>query len=208
MNKTLAPLSIRIIYWITVISQFLLGLVIIATIAFNVFIYLDISDNLQLHTQFPVEIDFLEVGSLEINDQIVKVEFVEANSKIHFIDTPRFIANKVAIAMLIVSVGFFYLLLIFKKFIKNVKNGDTFNINNIKILKKLSYGLVVLWAFTNIYMFLLYHYIGTRIEMDNIKISSNLNNYSGILFAALLIWVIAHIFIKGLELQEEKDLTI
>ena len=208
MNKTLAPLSIRIIYWITVISQFLLGLVIIATIAFNVFIYLDISDNLQLHTQFPVEIDFLEVGSLEINDQIIKVEFVEANSKIHFIDTPRFIANKVAIAMLIVSVGFFYLLLIFKKFIKNVKNGDTFNINNIKILKKLSYGLVVLWAFTNIYMFLLYHYIGTRIEMDNIKISSNLNNYSGILFAALLIWVIAHIFIKGLELQEEKDLTI
>ncbi len=208
MNKTLAPLSIRIIYWITVVSQFLLGLVIIATIAFNVFIYLDISDNLQLHTQFPVEIDFLEVGSLEINDQIIKVEFVEANSKIHFIDTPRFIANKVAIAMLIVSAGFFYLLLIFKKFIKNVKNGDTFNINNIKILKKLSYGLVALWAFTNIYMFLLYHYIGTRIEMDNIKISSNLNNYSGILFAALLIWVIAHIFIKGLELQEEKDLTI
>ncbi len=208
MKKTLAPLSIRIIYWITVISQFLLGLVIIATIAFNVFIYLDISDNLQLHTQFPVEIDFLEVGSLEINDQIIKVEFVEANSKIHFIDTPRFIANKVAIAMLIVSAGFFYLLLIFKKFINNVKNGDTFTIKNIRILKKLSYGLVALWAFTNIYMFLLYHYIGTRIEMDNIKISSNLNNYSGILFAALLIWVIAHIFIKGLELQEEKDLTI
>ncbi len=155
-----------------------------------------------------MEIDFLEVGSLEINDQIVKVEFVEANSKIHFIDTPRFIANKVAIAMLIVSAGFFYLLLIFKKFINNVKNGDTFTIKNIRILKKLSYGLVALWAFTNIYMFLLYHYIGTRIEMDNIKISSNLNNYSGILFAALLIWVIAHIFIKGLELQEEKDLTI
>ena len=208
MKKSLAPLSIRIIYWITVISQYLLGLVIIAAIAFNVLIYLNISDDLQLHTQFPVEIDFLEKGSLEINDQIVEVEFVEASSKIHFINTPRFIANKIAFAMLVVSIGFLYLLLIFKKFIKNVKSGNTFNIDNINILKKLSYGLVALWFFTNVYMFLFYHYIGTRIEMDGVRISSNLNDYSGILFAALLIWVIAHIFIKGLELQEEKDLTI
>ena len=106
MKKSLAPLSIRIIYWITVISQYLLGLVIIAAIAFNVLIYLNISDDLQLHTQFPVEIDFLEKGSLEINDQIVEVEFVEASSKIHFINTPRFIANKIAFAMLVVSIGF------------------------------------------------------------------------------------------------------
>ena len=103
---------------------------------------------------------------------------------------------------------FFYLVWVFKKFITNVKNGSTFNIENIKILKKLAYGLVTLWVFTIIYMKIFYYYIGTRVEFENIRISSDTNNYGGLLIVALMIWVLAHIFIKGLELQEEKDLTI
>ncbi|MCK5846941.1 MAG: DUF2975 domain-containing protein [Bacteroidales bacterium] len=208
MKNTKSPLSIRIIYWFTIAIQYLLGMVVIGAIAFNVFIYLEISDNLQIHTQFPAKVDFLEVGNLDINDQNVKIELVEATTKIHFIDTPIFIAKKAAIAMLIATSGFLYLIIVFKKFITNVKNGQTFNIENIKLLKKLSYGIVGFWLFTMIYMKLFYHYIGTRVEFEHIRISSDTNDYSVLLFIALLIWVLAHIFIKGLELQNDKDLTI
>ena len=208
MVKLKVALSIRIIYWLTIIFQYLLGLIIVGSIAFNVLIFMDKANDLQLHTQFPVKVDFMEVGNLNIDNKDVKIQLVEATSKIHFIDTPKVIANKVAFSMLLVSLAFFYLLRIFKKFITNVKDGLTFNIENIQVLKKLAYGLVVFWLFTVIYMNIFYYYIGTRVEFQNIRISSDTDNYPSILIVALMIWVLAHIFIKGLELQEEKDLTI
>ena len=209
MKAQKAPLSIRIMLWLTNISVVLLMLIAAASILFNILLYTgSLGDNLQLHTQFPVKVDFMEEGTLDMNNDTIKVMFVEATTKIHFIDTPVFIANKVAIILSIITFGILYIMLLFRKFIKNVKNGLTFNISNIKILKKISYSIVFFWIFTEIYMHLYYYYIATRVEFENVKISTDINNYSGILFLALAIWILAHIFIKGLEIKEENDLTI
>lgn len=209
MKRIEPPLSIRIIYWLTNFSLFVLFLTSLATLAFNILIHTDFFGNdLQLHVQFPAKVDFLETGKLFLNGQELRVELVEASAKIHIFNTPGFIAEKIGLALIFVTLFSTYLIWIFRKFIKNVKNGDVFSIENIFILKKLAYGLVAFWLFTTIYMRISYYYIAGHLEFENVQITNDIPNYSGILFVALFIWVIAHIFITGLKLQQERELTI
>lgn len=163
---------------------------------------------LQLHVALPVKVDFLEIGKLNLNNQDIKVELVDATTKIHFFNTPDFITKKVGIAMLFAFMFGCHLIWTFRKFIKNVMEGKVFTIGNISLLKMISYTLIGFWLFTVIYMRLAYHYVASRLSFENIRITDDIPYYSGILFVALFIWVLAHIFIKGLKLQQEKDLTI
>ena len=209
MKAYKSPISIRIMLWLTNISVVLLALIAIFTIIVNILLHTGfIGDDIQLHTQFPVKVDFEEIGSLVMNNQTIKVKLVNASTKIHFIDTPVFIAKKVAVVLSIIVIGILYIMILFRKFIKNVKEGLTFNIANIRILKRISYSIVFFWLFTEVYMHIYYYYIASRVEFANIKISTEVDNYSGILFLALSIWILAHIFIKGLQIQEENALTI
>ncbi len=209
METKKAPLSIRIIYWLTNISLGLLALIIIASLVFNVLLYTDFfGNNMQLHIQLPVKVDFLETGVLHLNNQDTKVELVDATTRIHFFNTPDFIAKKVGIAILLVTLFAGYLTWIFRTFIKNVKDGETFNIKNIRLLKTLAYGIAGFWLFTVVYMRIAYYYIAQNLEFTHVHITNDIPNYPGILFIALFIWVLAHIFITGLKLQQEKDLTI
>lgn len=209
MKTKKSPLSILIVYWITNISLGLLLIIFLAAVAFNILMYTNFfGDNMQLHTQLPVKVDFLETGNLHINNQDVKVELVEATTKIHFFNTPEYIYKKIGIVVLLVVVGFSYLMWIFRVFIKNVKNGRIFNINNIQLLKKLAYGIALFWLFTVVYMRVFAYSIAEKLQFENIRITNDFPNYSGVLFLALFIWVLAHIFITGLKLQQEKDLTI
>lgn len=209
MKTKKAPLSIRIMLWLTNVIVGLLMLIAIFSILMNILLHTGfIGEDIQLHTQFPVKVDFNEIGTLVMNDQTINVKLVNASTKIHFIDTPVFIAKKVAVVLSLVVLGILYIMILFRRFIKNVKNGLTFNISNIKILKKISYSIVFFWLFTEIYMHIYYYYIATRVEFENIKISTDVDNYPWILVLALVIWVLAHIFTKGLDIQEENDLTI
>lgn len=209
MEHQRKPLSIKIIYWLTNFSFGILGLILLVTIVFNILLYTgSFGNNFQLHTQLPVKVDFLEIGNLHLNGKDVKVELVEATTKIHFFNTPKFITRRIGIVIFIVVLGAFYLTWIFQTFIKNVKNGDIFNIKNIMLLKKLSYGLVGFWLLTIVYMRVFYYYIVENLEFERIYLRDDIPNYFGVLFVALLVWILAHIFITGLKLQQEKDLTI
>ncbi len=203
------PLSIRVIYWFTSIMFGLLTIILFATIIFNALLYTDFFGNdMQLHIQLPVKVDFLEIGNLHVNDQDINVQLVDATSQIHFIDTPKFITRKGGVAILFVVLFGCYLIWTFRKFIKNVKNNQTFTLNNIELLKRISYTLLIFWLFTVIYMRIAYYYIAKRLEFESVRITDDIPNYLGILFVALFIWVLAHIFSTGLKLQQEKDLTI
>ena len=207
--KQKTPLSIKIIYWLTNFSFAILSLVLFATIALNILLYTtSFGDDFQLHTRFPAKVDFLEIGNLHINNQDIEVELVEATAKIHFIDTPKYISKRVAFLLLLVVSGAGYLTWVFRSFIKNVKDGIIFTIKNISLLKRMSYIIVTFWFFTYIYMRIFYYQISRNVEFKNIRIREEMDDNSGILIVALLIWVLAHIFISGLRLQKENDLTI
>ena len=139
MKTQKTPLSIRIIYWLSSFSLVMLSILVLAVLLFNILIPLNFFGNdMQLHTQFPVKVDFMEVGNLSIDNQDIEVELVNASTQIHFINTPNFITNKIAPFLLIVVIVGWYLTFIFRKFIKNVKDGNPFTIDNIKILKHIA----------------------------------------------------------------------
>ena len=91
---------------------------------------------------------------------------------------------------------------------KNVKTGLVFTVENINLLKYLSYGVVVVWVFQAIIMPIFYLYISSKFEFKDISTQVVLFQYSSTLVIALVIWVLAHIFLHGVRLQQEKDLTI
>lgn len=209
MKKIKSPLSIRIIFWITNISLGFLLLVFVLVLIGNVFLHAGyFRENMQLHTDLFAEVDVLETGNLHINDQDIKVELVETKPRIHFIDTPYFITKRVGFALIIVTLFACFLFWTFQRFIKNVKDGKIFYVKNIALLKRLAYGIAAFWLFTYVYSQIMYHYIAKRLEFESVTVSGEGPDYSWMLFLALFIWVLAHIFITGVKLQQENELTI
>jgi hypothetical protein len=209
MYKNKKPLSIRIIYWFTQVVFWLFMLVLVLAIGLNVaFLTEMLGDKMQLRTILPVEVSYTEKGSLEVFGQLQEVEFVEAIGKIHFINTNPDLAKWFGIAMLIIVIIGLYILVMFRRFIGNVYRGYIFEEFNIRMLKKMAYGLVAMWVFTIIYSPVYYYLIIKNIEFEHLEISSKFNTNGVILIIALMLWVLSHIFLTGVKLQKEQDLTV
>jgi hypothetical protein len=209
MEAKKSPLSIRIIYWLTNIAAVLY--IFSSAVLFVLIILLlfgRYGDNLQLHTDLPVKVDFLNKGVLQFKGEAIHVQLVEAQGKIHFIDTPKSIVKAIMPAISLFVPIFGYLLWVFRGFIKNVKNSIIFDLKNISYLKKLAYGLMGLWLLMVIYARVFYYTIANNIRLENAEITSERPEYTGLLLVGLFIWMLAHIFKVGLDLQQEKELTI
>ncbi len=202
-------LSINIIYWSTQIIFWVVALLSLLFVVFNVLLHTNFFGNdLQLHINFPTKINVLETGFLYLNNTNIKIEFVEASSKIHFFNTPLFLAQYIGVAMLAVIGVAFYMTYVFRKFVTNVRLKKIFEITNIRLLQNLAYAIFSFWIFALIYARILYYYLSANLEMENVTISDDFPNYAGFPLLALFIWVLSHIFIHGVKLQEDKDLTI
>jgi len=209
MEKRKKPLSIKIIYWLTQIIFWLFVVIFVGAVVLNMGLQTEwFGDDLQIHMGTPVEFNYTEKGVLYIEHISQEVEFVEATGKIHFINTHQFIAKWFGAAMLCIVIIFLFILLMFKNFITNVYRGNVFNSYNIRMLKKIAYGLVGIWFFTIIYSRLFYYFIAKQIEFEHLEVSGNFNSYGGILLAALFLWVLSHIFMTGIKMKEEQDLTV
>ncbi|MEA3446568.1 MAG: DUF2975 domain-containing protein [Bacteroidota bacterium] len=209
MENQKTPFSINIIYWTAQIVFWLFVLICTATVLFNVLLYTDFFGNdLQLHVHFPSKVNFLETGILEINNTEVKVELVNGTSQIHFFNTPLFIARYFGLAMLVAVGTMFYMMFVFRKFITNVKHNKIFEIANIRLLQNLAYAIFALWIFTIIYMRIMFYSIASNVEFEHIEILEEFPNFAGIPMLALFIWVLSHVFITGVKLQEEQNLTV
>ncbi len=209
MKTEKKPLSIKVIYWITNITFWIYVAVAIFAVGISIALMFNFFNNdLQLHVGIPVSIDILEKGELVLNNISSKVQLVEMSGKIHLINTPGAIGQVYSIFILTIVSLFFYIFLTFKKFITNVYKGVYFDIDNIYLLKKISYVLVGIWAFTVFYAYFQYYYLMQNIKFNTVEVSGEVNIYSSILLVALFIWVLSHIFMKGCELQDENNFTI
>ncbi len=209
METSKTPLSINIIYWVTQIIYGLFILGCIAVIVFNILLFTDFfGDDLQLHTRFPVKVNILEEGNLYLNDMNIKVELVEGIMQIHFFNTPMFLARWFGSAMIIAAGIFMYMVFSFRKFVINVKRGVIFVEENIQHLKNIAYALLVLWICMIVYVRAMNSVIGSRIEFKQVEISGDYPNFAGVLMLALFLWVLSHIFMTGVKLQDEQNLTV
>ncbi|MCD4697574.1 MAG: DUF2975 domain-containing protein [Bacteroidales bacterium] len=203
------PLSIKVIYWFTQIIFWLIVLVGLAILAFNILLYTDFFGNdLQLHVRLPVKMNVLEKGDLFLNGRHIKTELVDATSQIHFFNTPLFLARWFGTVMIVVSAIILYLVFIFRKFIRNVKKHKIFNIENIELLKNIAWALFALWVFAIVYMRIMYYVIARNLEFKQVEFVQEYPNFAGLLMLSLFIWVLSHVFIQGVKMKEEQDLTI
>jgi len=209
MEQKKSPLSIRIILSLTNIGFGLLALTFLVNVVVNVILYTNkYKENIGISIPLPVEIDFLQTGKMEISDKTVEVKLVKGSTYLLVKNAPAAITKVIFGFTLLALVFSAYLLSIFRKFILNVKKGKTFSINNILLLKTLAYGLSFLWLIMQLYTIIVNYFVVSELEYDKIDFKYQLINYPGILILALFIWVIAHVFITGLKMQEEQDLTI
>lgn len=208
MQKT--PLSIRVIY---ILSSIVYYLAIIVS-SFGLIFALGLltgfwGDDVQLHTEMPLKANFEEVGQINFLGTDVKVEVVDAVGKFHFIDTPPLVSRTLAIPMLVIFPMLFWLVYLFHRFIRNVSEGKIFDKSNFMLLRKLGISLAILWFITVIFQNLMRYLVFGEIKFNSIGFSTDGGNwYGGILVGALFTLVLSHVFLKGLELQEENELTI
>lgn len=209
MKTSKTPLSINVIYWITQIVFGLILVVCAGAIVFNVLLFTDFFGNdLQLHTRFPVKVNILEEGYLYLNNTNIKVELVEAVTQIHFFNTPMFLARWIGTALMLTIFFIMYIMFSFRRFIINVKKHLIFTEDNIQHLKNIAYAILGLWIFTIVYMRIMYQSVAKHVEFKHVEILNDYPNFAGLLMAALFIWVLSHIFMTGVKLQEEQNLTV
>jgi len=209
MENKKTPLSFNVIYWIMNVILVLSGFIALGLIVLYVMLWTDFFGNdLQLHMNLPGKVNYLQCGSMSMMGTEIKVELVEASARIHFFNTPTFLARHfVSILMGVVALGLF-MMWTFRQFIVNVRKGLIFTISNIILLQRISYSLVAFWIIMIVYTRSAFYYISERVQIDNIEIVDDFDNHIGILLTALFIWVLSHIFMRGLKLQQEQDLTV
>lgn len=209
METIKSPLSIRILFWLTNIAYWLMILISGVVLIFNIVFLTDFfSEDIQLRIQMPVPIEVVEDGKIYTSDSDLTVRIEEANGKLYFVDTPIRITKAVARVLFFIMLLALFITWKFKKFITNLKNGEFFEVDNINNLKHIAYGIVGLWLFTRIYMEVIYRMLVKFMEFESIIIGSDVNDNDDVLLLALGLWVLAHVFAKGVEMKKEQELTI
>lgn len=203
------PLSVRIIYVLTSIVYYLCIVAFAIVVLFSIGILTGfLKNDLQLHVEMPVEVNFTEMGKGVFQSSTIDIEIVEAVGKVHFINTPWNLGRLLVLPLLVIFPFIFWLVHQFYAFIKNVKNGQVFAENNFRYLKKIGYGLMVLWFILVVYMQIFYHTMVSKFIFENLEITSTERWFEGILVAGILTLVVSHILSKGHEIEAENELTI
>ena len=178
MEKRKKPFSIRLIYWMTQIIFGLFVLIAVGSIALNIALHTGwLGENLQLHVRLPVQVSYTESGYFDVDFIDQEVRFVEAYGKMYLVDTDPLLAKWFGASLIAVSGILLFILFMFKNFITNVYHGIVFEAYNIRMLKKMAYGLIGLWFFTVLYSRVLYHTIVSNVIFEHLEVSSEFERH-------------------------------
>ena len=209
MNKNKKPLSIRIIYWATEVVFWLFLVVLVAVVGVNIAFFSEVfGDKMQLRAALPVEVNYTEKGTMDVFGQPQEIEFVDGLGKIHFMDTNPDMAKVFGVSLLVVVIISMYIFVNFRRFIGNVYRGYIFERFNIQMLKNMAYGLVAFWVFDLIYKAVFYYLFVRNMEFEHLEITGKFSSDGLLLVIALFIWMLSHIFMIGVKLQKEQELTV
>lgn len=98
----------------------------------------------------------------------------------------------------------------FKKFMKKINDGHYFNRDTIKNIRHISYLLFSVWLIKLLSSTLLNFISFDLIHMNPMSEFHIANNFPSmaILLSAMIFWILSHVFLHGVRLEEENELTI
>lgn len=203
----------KLISFITGISRLnyylafvMIGVVIIGTIILPFFPSLSESDAFSVtYSDLPLHVDYSEVGTYNDEQALVKIKSNEA-----VLSFNNFSALTYVVAFFAMMGAFIYLLgsRYFFRLMKNVKKGEVFNLFNAKKIQSIGVLMLVWWGINIISSIVYVYFFSNAFKFDSLEITPNISIELNYLFVALLIMAIASIFKHGVELEEEKKLTI
>jgi hypothetical protein len=201
--------SIRLIDGIT--KVFFWFFAVVSTI-FLVFIVLHLMgltpEKLKLSVELPTSFSVMEEGSFATGDHVSTISISEATGKITFNRAPRLVSVGFSFYVLPLLAALLYILWLFKGFTSNVRLGNVFDPTNIKHLKRLAYVIAGTWFYLQLTVVVYNIFIVQRFVFSGVQFSYGSGSYVGLLFVALFVWVLTHIFQKGAEMEEENRLTV
>lgn len=209
MKPNKSPLSIKIIYYLT---QFAFWSAMLGS-AFILLFFVGhltgvLHDDTETALDIPVRFDLLETGTLEAYGQQYQVVLKDASGTFEFNGLPK----PVIAVVLLLTLGLIALgvteIVFFRKFIKNVYQGFYFTAENIGYLKKMAYTLMGIWLYILIVSNVASGFAMSTMDFEHIKFTGIRTDSSSVLFAALFLWVLSHIFSQGLQLKTENELTV
>ncbi|MCF6241592.1 MAG: DUF2975 domain-containing protein [Bacteroidales bacterium] len=106
--------------------------------------------------------------------------------------------------------AFLYTLIVLwlKKVFKCLESGDFFIRKNGVYIKRIAYAVIGITLLPDLIDYFINLQVANVLKIDNLIFKARLNFDFRSLFLALLLFVIAKVFIKGAEIKEENDLTI
>lgn len=209
MKETKTPLSIKLIYWLTNFAFWMMtAIVIIILIANIMYVTVGYDHNLPVQISMPIPVDVNEIGTVNIGEDVFNVQIVDAYGKMKFIDAPSIIMRWFVHVVLLTGLMGWFVIWRLKEFTYNIRNGKIFDLVNINKLKQVAYGLLALYITSRIYMGVLSIQFQNNLEMSSISLGSKLYDTDSIIIASVVLWALAHIFMKGVEMKQEQELTI
>ena len=211
MEKTKSPLSIRLIFILNEIIFWLFSMVTVIALVLVLLILVNFFEGerqLDLQVRLPVAFSTNLDGMLIQENSSTAVQLLEAYGDIKFPETPSIIAKLFMIPLVFVIGIMYFMLFIFRKFIWSVNRGVIFESKNIKRLRMLALSLLAFWFLWHIYDFVVKITIARNLHFGTIEFTNNTQSHVILLIFALVLWVLSHIFLKGLKLEEESTLTI
>jgi hypothetical protein len=207
-----APLKIRIIE--TIIST-IYGLTILFCLVTIFFAILSSTgtfiDSPKMSFQLPIEIpiksDAEHNGRVRFCGQEVELADLNASGKVEIKNAPKSLAIISSILYAITTFFAVFIMHLLYRFVSNVKKGVVFEKENLKLLRKLGYTLLGFYFF-NLLVPLLWK-LGFEIDGHATNFSLHIDGSSlATLISALFILMISQLFLHGLEMKNENELTI
>lgn len=206
MQKT--PLSIRVIYILSGILHSLTALICLLVIIVSTFLFSGSwLDKLDMSFVVPIKSISEEVGKANFYGQEMDVTFADAKGKVNFMDAPKIVARIFAVQFVLMSLITFFLVHLFFRIIKNVYRGVVFEIDNFNILRKLGISLLGFYFYLLIATQLWKYGFSTNHVISDINLSFG-GGTTPILVGALFLLMLSQIFLRGLEIQKENELTV
>ena len=179
-----------------------------------VFTILIATDNSIINTSklqgFHVQFERLDIpnSTFDNNNQESNIYLTNGEGRIHIVNEDyNFIYFRLLGAFLD-TLFYIFIIFLLRKIFSSLKTGEFFVKQNGIYIKKIAYAVLGLTLIPSFLIYLIDIYVKKSLNIEGIIFKAQFEFDYGTVFLALLIFVIAEVFIRGTELKEDQDLTI
>ncbi len=206
-SKTLkSPFSIKLIYWIVNSLFWIMIVGAVVQLGDQLLYYFNITKSAHFTFSMPLNRNLLPITEVVINGTSTPFKVVRIIGGFNVWDLGFTFAIVRTITFYLNAFLFIYAVSSVKNMIINVKENNVFTLKNVVLLKRAAFVFFVMWLIKDVFMLNYVKLLYTNYApYKNLFIETWLSNY---LLLSSIILAIAHIFERGVKLQEYKNLTI